>query len=824
MVLIDNRQEIETYWSNNISQRCSRLKEIYIQHCNELVPEHQQRNQRFQDFIERLIGFLINRSKIIFDSYLTDKQILELLVSPESNENYFRIYKALYFLAGNVKDQESYRFESLIAGDETDLFRAVSLNNKKIAMYSKLYDLHVNGLVYTSGQTKLRARILLPSFEADNYDVVRSLVAKGYERYNAQNKEDELQDQEKVIIVVENDQEEIIGTFTIEPGKPETGTTLNQLTVFKDTNHTEVENLVFKKENGEIGINPDTFPDEFALMIQLAARITSELGYENIRAIILKKLLVTTEKLSEAKSESPINLKHEPVNLNMRNLGYYLRHYSYFFSQNKDLVNKIDELQDVLETENFINILSLIVNLAMDEEIEIPPKLDSQVNSLITEIVDKIKKTFSENPGEIIAQGPVIVSDTADRVNTIITEYFQHKKTEFQKVFEKLEQPNSRKKKIEIGEEELFRVTEIDDIQQLINDFKQTSYAKGSAYMTVGCGNINSIRLKVIGDSDEYEQEKSKIIAIKTEDSIKVHIYTNPDKTRAWRVTTNFPIYEPIIDNIKPQSNLSRDGVLKLILSETPEIIEKLKNKKIVIVGAGQVGSSIGSLLASLGFENIQFYEKEDSKIEEKHLGKSQNGQENMGRFKWEALLENLYSVNSLGNYEYLGKWNDDDAIDGDIVVQAFDQTELFYPLNQMLKEKGILTILATDLLNHAHIQVFDYRSPETAVLNGKHNPDGTISIPKLLGISTLLSVEPNLLKAFLNKNSDFYPQANTGANENAARTAELILNLVFNNSIGKTGYTGPRLANITQNLGTITRVLVEKLTRKVRPRKVHTK
>jgi len=108
-----------------------------------------------------------------------------------------------------------------------------------------------------------------------------------------------------------------------------------------------------------------------------------------------------------------------------------------------------------------------------------------------------------------------------------------------------------------------------------------------------------------------------------------------------------------------------------------PGSIEKLKNKKVGVAGAGGLGSNIAVALVRSGVKKLVIADFDT--IELSNLNRQQFFHDQIGRVKVEALKENLLRINPFVKIEALCEMVDEKNAakifgDCDILVEAFDR------------------------------------------------------------------------------------------------------------------------------------------------------
>jgi len=118
---------------------------------------------------------------------------------------------------------------------------------------------------------------------------------------------------------------------------------------------------------------------------------------------------------------------------------------------------------------------------------------------------------------------------------------------------------------------------------------------------------------------------------------------------------------------------------------------ESIKNKKIVLIGCGGVGSVLGQLLVRGGFLDIVLVDNDI--IDETNLQRQIFAEENIGESKSVALKENLEKIDRNVNLKVFNTIIDESNIDkicrnSGIIVDATDNFETRRLINEYCEEK----------------------------------------------------------------------------------------------------------------------------------------
>ena len=108
------------------------------------------------------------------------------------------------------------------------------------------------------------------------------------------------------------------------------------------------------------------------------------------------------------------------------------------------------------------------------------------------------------------------------------------------------------------------------------------------------------------------------------------------------------------------------------------ELINKIKNKKIGIAGAGGLGSNIAVALVRSGIQNLIIADFD--KVEYSNLNRQYYFYKHVGQYKVDALEEQLKNINPYINIEkhniYLDENNFDIFRNCDVIAEAFDKAK----------------------------------------------------------------------------------------------------------------------------------------------------
>jgi sulfur carrier protein ThiS adenylyltransferase len=108
------------------------------------------------------------------------------------------------------------------------------------------------------------------------------------------------------------------------------------------------------------------------------------------------------------------------------------------------------------------------------------------------------------------------------------------------------------------------------------------------------------------------------------------------------------------------------------------ELINKIKNKRVGIAGAGGLGSNIAVALVRSGIKNLLIIDFD--KVEYSNLNRQYYFYKHIGLYKVDALEEQLKNINPYINLEkhsvYLNEDNFDIFKDCEVIVEAFDKAE----------------------------------------------------------------------------------------------------------------------------------------------------
>ena len=127
--------------------------------------------------------------------------------------------------------------------------------------------------------------------------------------------------------------------------------------------------------------------------------------------------------------------------------------------------------------------------------------------------------------------------------------------------------------------------------------------------------------------------------------------------------------------------------------------MEKIKDAKICVVGAGGIGNPVVSQLVGMGIGKIRIVDRDVVEISNLHRQHLYN-ESDIGKVKVEAALERLQKMNSEVNIEAVPisvtPFTADDIVkDYDIVIDALDSIDARYALNDSCIKSGIPFIYA---------------------------------------------------------------------------------------------------------------------------------
>jgi molybdopterin/thiamine biosynthesis adenylyltransferase len=121
---------------------------------------------------------------------------------------------------------------------------------------------------------------------------------------------------------------------------------------------------------------------------------------------------------------------------------------------------------------------------------------------------------------------------------------------------------------------------------------------------------------------------------------------------------------------------------------------EKLKSSRVVIAGAGGLGSPIAIYLTAAGIGTIRMIDHDQvalSNLNRQVL----HWEEDIGRKKVDSAMEKLRNLNSAVKIETIGETITEDNVsqlvdDGDVIVDAMDNLPTRYILNRCAVEKNV--------------------------------------------------------------------------------------------------------------------------------------
>lgn len=101
---------------------------------------------------------------------------------------------------------------------------------------------------------------------------------------------------------------------------------------------------------------------------------------------------------------------------------------------------------------------------------------------------------------------------------------------------------------------------------------------------------------------------------------------------------------------------------------------DKIAGAKIVVIGAGAIGSFVAMTLSKMGAKNIIVYD--DDKIEDHNFANQLYPVEHLGRKKVDALLSVCQDYGDALIETKDFRWHPDNAVDGDIIIIAVDNMD----------------------------------------------------------------------------------------------------------------------------------------------------
>ncbi|AKB34829.1 Dinucleotide-utilizing enzymes involved in molybdopterin and thiamine biosynthesis family 2 [Methanosarcina siciliae C2J] len=162
-------------------------------------------------------------------------------------------------------------------------------------------------------------------------------------------------------------------------------------------------------------------------------------------------------------------------------------------------------------------------------------------------------------------------------------------------------------------------------------------------------------------------------------------------------------------------NDLEREKYSRQILLFGEEGQEKLKNARVLVVGAGGLGSPISTYLAIAGVGNIilaDFDSVELSNLNRQFL----HHEKDIGRSKIESAKEKLLSMNPGIEVETIGEMISESNIESlipecDVIVDALDNLETRHLLNRLAVKRRIPLV---------HGAVTGYDGQATTIIPGK--------------------------------------------------------------------------------------------------------
>ncbi len=299
----------------------------------------------------------------------------------------------------------------------------------------------------------------------------------------------------------------------------------------------------------------------------------------------------------------------------------------------------------------------------------------------------------------------------------------------------------------------------------------------------------------------------------------EIHIIPDVDLYRAKAVSRSFPIIgnkehlDEVVYGMEGGVNEDNGKIYEAIMSDPN--VEAIRNFRVSVVGAGEVGSWGMILMTMLGFENVQFFEKEDARLSGKHTGKMPYLSHDKGRLKSQLMLQRLHSMNPLTQAEYSGEMsptNLEKLKGSKLIISAMDNTAAMADIHEFAFSNRIDLLLTTDIGKGAFSQLFRYSTGEIELLHGLVTPEelrtaqrekeqkeaGIIPIKedktpspitKMLGMHRMFTqFDFETVKAFLFKEAKddfgYLPQDPTAAFSSAAMTSTIAWKLATGQEI----------------------------------------
>lgn len=221
--------------------------------------------------------------------------------------------------------------------------------------------------------------------------------------------------------------------------------------------------------------------------------------------------------------------------------------------------------------------------------------------------------------------------------------------------------------------------------------------------------------------------------------------------------------------------------------------VEKIRNSKVAIAGAGTVGGAVAEALARQGVGSLSFADMD--RVEPHNLNRGIYDINDIGSSKALALAEKLFLINPFMQQDVYNEEVSADNIDAllencSVVISALDSLPAMWLLHTKAKEKGIPLILPTDINTTAVCDVFDYRNPNLAIFGGRIEESDLESPEAVAKIISPLIADSQMLAAFrqrLGGKIDYYPQRNIAASIGAGLAANCVTKLVCGKSVQET-------------------------------------
>lgn len=199
---------------------------------------------------------------------------------------------------------------------------------------------------------------------------------------------------------------------------------------------------------------------------------------------------------------------------------------------------------------------------------------------------------------------------------------------------------------------------------------------------------------------------------------------------------------------------------------------QTLRKARVAVAGQGTVGGNLVLALARYGFEHLRVSDPDH--YDPSNVNRQQVDLFDVGENKAEHNAYQMLRINPFAEVDVRPPLTDDnvaDFVDGcDVLVCALDDLKLVLKLNQIAMQKGIPVLLGTDLGSRVLLDVFDYRKPETALLNGRVNAKDA-NLPymqlamKLVGLRNLPVEMMDALLMRLEGKIEYFAQTVVAAN-----------------------------------------------------------